>query len=157
MVGLLLENIDTRQQIGFLAGVFEVISRHGVSVDLVATSETTTTLAIQRQANDLDDATLERLVADLEPLCRVEAFPDCSCVNLVGRGARRALPALAAAREFFEHSPLLMASQSANDMSISLLVRAEDAVELAGLLHRELVERVAGGDARLAGGADRSA
>ena len=139
MVVLLLENLDTRQQVGFLAGVFEAIARRGLSVDQVATSETTTTVAIDRAANRLDDAGLEALATELKSQCRVAVFRDCSCVNLVGRGARTGLARLGPMRSFFERHPLYMLSQSANDLSLSLLVPAGTAPELMRLLHRHLV------------------
>ena len=140
MLVMLLENLDTRQQVGFLARVFEVISKQGVSVDLVATSETTTTVAINLAANHLDPAAVGRLSAGLGEHCRVQVFDDCSCVNLVGRGARTALPRLGPAAEALREIPLLMLSQSANDLSISLLVQSEHAGHLAHELHRSLVE-----------------
>jgi diaminopimelate decarboxylase/aspartate kinase len=142
MLVLLLENLDTRQQVGFLAGVFATVAEQGVSVDLVATSETTTTLAIHRVANHLDEARLALLVNALQALCRVTAFPDCSCINLVGRCARRALAGLAVLEDFLAERPLLMTSQSANDLGISLLVHAADAGRLVQILHRALVERL---------------
>lgn len=140
MLVLLLENLDTRQQVGFLAAVFGAISVQGVSVDLVATSETTTTLAINRTTNHLDDAAVDRLAEGLRGLCRVTVYPDCSCVNLVGRGARRALGRMQAIGGFLDQNPLLMASHSANDLCLSLLLDADAAPELAARLHRELIE-----------------
>ncbi len=126
MAVMLLQNLDARRQVGFLAGVFDVFRRRGVSVDLVATSETTTTVAINRHANHLDRAELDGLASDLASLCTVERFDDCVCVNLVGRGARTALSRLQAAMRHFEDRPLLMVSQSANDLCLSLLVLAGD-------------------------------
>lgn len=141
---MLLENSDTRQQVGFLARVFEIVSRRGVSVDLVATSETTTTIAIDKAANHLAAGAAERLAEALEEVCRVRWFDDCSCVNLVGRGARMALARLGPAVASFEDWPLFMLSQSANDLSISLLVSAEHAPELCARLHATLI--AAGGE-----------
>jgi diaminopimelate decarboxylase/aspartate kinase len=146
MLVLLLENLDTRQQVGFLAGVFEAISRRGVSVDLVATSETTTTLAIHRQANLLDDTAINELVTALQCLCRVQLFSECSCVNLVGRGARLALARLGCTQAFFREQRLLMASLSANDLSLSLLVESAGATQLAQLLHRQFIGPAAAGE-----------
>lgn len=139
MLVLLLQNLDTRQQVGFLAGVFEAISRAGLSVDQVATSETTTTLAIDTEANHLESDSIDELVAALAPLCRVKAFPDCVCVSVVGRDARLALHGLAATNGFFHEHRLLMMSHSAADRSVSLVVDSQGADELAQLLHKELV------------------
>lgn len=141
MAVILVQNMDLRQQVGFLAWVFAVIAEQGISVDQVATSETTTTLAFNRAANHLDDAALTHLADTLAQRCRVEVFPTCCCVNLVGRGARTALARLGPVGSFFAENPLLMMSQSANDLSISLLVTASCGAPLADILHAELVVR----------------
>jgi aspartokinase len=139
MAVMLLQNLDARRQVGFLAGVFDVFRRRGVSIDLVATSETTTTVAINREANHLDRCELEALAADLSPLCSVERFDDCVCVNLVGRGARTALSRLQSAMRHFDERPLLMVSQSANDLCLSLLVLAGDHEPLLEAAHAALI------------------
>jgi diaminopimelate decarboxylase/aspartate kinase len=146
MAVMLLQNLDARRQVGFLAGVFDVFRRQGVSVDLVATSETTTTVSINMPANHLGRAELDGLAAELASLCTVERFDDCVCVNLVGRGARKALSRLQAAMLQFEDRPLLMVSQSANDLCLSLLVLAGDHQPLLRAAHDALIPaRAAGG------------
>jgi len=139
MAVMLLQNLDARRQVGFLAGVFDRIRRRGVSVDLVATSETTTTIAINKRANHLGREELDDLAADLASLCTVDRFDDCVCVNLVGRGARKALSRLQLAMRQFEDRPLLMVSQSANDLCLSLLVLAGDHHALLRAAHEALI------------------
>lgn len=145
MAVMLLQNLDARRQVGFLAGVFDVFRRQGVSVDLVATSETTTTVSINMPANHLGRAELDGLAAELASLCTVERFDDCVCVNLVGRGARTALSRLQAAMQQFEDRPLLMVSQSANDLCLSLLVLAGDHQPLLRAAHDALIPGRAAG------------
>ncbi|MDT8320463.1 MAG: aspartate kinase [Xanthomonadales bacterium] len=139
MAVLLLENLDHRHQVGFLAEVFGIFSRRGLSVDLVATSETTTTVALNIEANHLPAEDLAALVAELSGRCRVKLFDDCVCVNLVGRGVRTALCRLQEVMSFFERRPLLMLSQSANDLCLSLLVESGDHEELLRAAHRALI------------------
>ena len=139
MVVLLLQKRDTRREVGFLARVFEIVRRHGISVDLVATSETTTTIAINAPANHVDAAGLARLVRELESQCTVKVYEHCVCVNLVGSGVRTALARMAGAMEFFRDHPLLMMSQSANDLCLSLLLEARDHEELLRRAHAALV------------------
>ena len=145
MAVMLLQNLDARRQVGFLAAVFDVFRRHGVSIDLVATSETTTTVALNKAANHLDRAGLDRLTADLGHHCTVQRFDDCVCVNLVGRGARKALARLAPALAHFEERPLLMVSQSANDLCLSLLMPAGDHPALLRSAHAALIPPSADG------------
>ncbi len=139
MAVLLLRNLDTRQQVGFLAAVFAAIAERGLSVDQVATSETTTTLALNRMSNPLDEAALADLAQALSTICEVQLMADCCCVSVVGRAARTALSGLQAAEVFFQQHALHMMSQSANDLSISLLVDRAGAQDLARLLHKALV------------------
>jgi len=139
MLVMLLENLDTRQQVGFLAWAFGVISSLGISIDLVATSETTTTVAINNVDNHIDEALLRSMTGRLSVRCRLRLYPDSCCVNLVGRGVRTALAQLGPVAAMIEEQPLLMVSQSANDMCLSLLVYPEHADELANALHRLLV------------------
>jgi diaminopimelate decarboxylase/aspartate kinase len=139
MAVMLLQNLDARRQVGFLAGVFEIFRRHGISIDLVATSETTTTVALDKAANHLDTRGLDALESDLRERCRVDRFDDCVCVNLVGRGVRTALSRLSAVMRFFDDHPLLMVSQSANDLCLSLLVPAGDHRLLLRSAHAALI------------------
>jgi diaminopimelate decarboxylase/aspartate kinase len=139
MLVLLLQNLDMRHQIGFLARVFAVFAKHSISVDLVATSETTTTVAFSRSKNHLETSQVARLVSELEPICTVEVFDPCTCINLVGRGVRVSLPRLQKALTWFDDHRLLMLSQSANDLCLSLLVSEKGARELLKLAHQCLI------------------
>ena len=139
MAVLLLQNLDTREHVGFLAWVFSQISHCGISVDLVATSETTTTIALNRTSNQIDDESLAHLAEILRERCSVTVHPRCSTINLVGRGARVALAELDSGSRFFIDHPLLMLSQSANDLCISILLHSSHADELFGILHEALI------------------
>jgi len=142
MVVVLLQNLDARVQVGFLAGVFEIFRRSGISVDLVATSETTTTVAVNCASNHLGDNDLKDLCEDLGSLCKVKLFSNCVCINLVGRGVRTALSRLQNVMRYFEKRPLLMASQSANDLCLSLLIHADDHERLLKDAHTVLIPTV---------------
>jgi diaminopimelate decarboxylase/aspartate kinase len=139
MAVILLQNLDARFQVGFLADVFDIFRRRGISIELVATSETTTTVAINYQTNHLGAEDLDDLVENLGTLCKVKLFVDCVCVNLVGRGARLGLSRLQDVMRYFERHPLLMVSQSANDLCLSLLVNYGAHESLVTGAHRALI------------------
>lgn len=139
MLVLLLQNTDTRREVGFLARVFDVFRQQGLSIDLVATSETTTTVAINAPANQLDGASLEALILDLRKECTVVPHSGCVCVNLVGRSIRMSLSKLQKTLDYFEDHPLLMLSQSANDLCLSLLVKEDGHEDLLRALHDVLI------------------
>ena len=46
--------------VGFLADAFQVFKEHGLSVDLVSTSETNVTVSLDPAANALDAEAVER-------------------------------------------------------------------------------------------------
>jgi len=139
MLVLLLQKLDNRREVGFLARVFDIFRLRGISIDLVATSETTTTVALNRTANLLDDSSLAGLVENLREHCTVLVHSDCVCVNLVGTSVRTALAKLHSAMGYFAQRPLYMLSQSANDLCLSLLMQAGDHELLIQELHRELI------------------
>ena len=66
--GITLVSMDSPgmwHQVGFLADAFQIFKDHGMSVDLVSTSETNVTVSLDPAANTLDPAALERLSAAL--------------------------------------------------------------------------------------------
>jgi aspartokinase len=79
------------------------------------------------------------MTQELSARCRLRLYQDCCCVNLVGRGARTALSQMGPAAASFREWPLLMLSQSANDMCLSLLVYPEHANTLLHDLHECLI------------------
>jgi len=139
MLVLLLQKIDIRREVGFLAGVFETFRQRGISIDLVATSETTTTVALNRAANLLDDLSMAELLANLRQHSTVEVFANCVCINLVGTAVRTVFSQLRSSMVYFVERPLLMMSQSANDLCLSLLTPAGEHEMLVRQLHNELI------------------
>ncbi|MCX4246822.1 aspartate kinase [Paraliomyxa miuraensis] len=67
------------EQVGFLARFFEVLARHQVVVDLVATSEVSVSITTH------DREALERSLPDLAPLGRVEVHGGKTILAVVGR------------------------------------------------------------------------
>ena len=90
------------QEVGFLAKAFAVFSEHGVSVDLISTSETNVTVSIDTSDGNLPEDVEDALIEDLQQLCHVRLISDCSAVSLVGRKIRTIIPKLAPALEVFE-------------------------------------------------------
>src|SRR5207249_6671328 len=66
---------------GFLARVFEVFGRHHVVVDLVTTSEVSISVTVD------DSSHLDKTLAELEAIGRVEVRRDLAVIAVVGEGA----------------------------------------------------------------------
>ena len=130
-------------QVGFLADAFAVFKRHGLSVDLVSTSETSVTVSLDPQANVLGDAVLGALQRDLAPLCRTQVIGPCASVSLVGRNIRGILPRLGEALGVFAEQRIHLVSQAANDLNLTFVVDEEQGARLVSELHALLIEPVA--------------
>jgi aspartate kinase len=80
----LVDIVSTRMvgQPGFLEGVFSAFARHGVSVDMVATSEVSISLTLDT-ANDL-----EALKEDLARIAKVEIRTGKAIVTIIGDVSR---------------------------------------------------------------------
>ena len=127
------------QEVGFLADAFAVFKRHGLSVDLVSTSETNVTVSLDPAANVLDAGAVDRLVEDLQQLCRVQVLGPCASVSLVGRNIRGILHQLGGAFELFEEQKIYLVSQAANDLNFTFVVDEDQGDRLVGQLHDLLI------------------
>jgi len=134
-----METLGMWHQVGFLADAFAVFKEHGLSVDLVSTSETTVTVSLDPAANALDARALESLVTALTRLCRVEVIGPCSAVSLVGRSIRATLHRLGDALELFEEQRIYLVTQAANDLNITFVVDEEQGDRLVSRLHDVIV------------------
>jgi len=145
--GITLVSLDSPgmwHQVGFLADAFQVFKQHGMSVDLVSTSETNVTVSLDPAANTLDNARVAELVADLSRLCRVQVIGPCASVSLVGRNIRAILHQLGGAFEFFEEQKIYLVSQAANDLNFTFVVDENQGQRLVAQLHELLIRPVAG-------------
>ena len=127
-------------QVGFLADAFAVFKRHGFSVDLVSTSESTVTVSLEPHmpAHD-DEERMDAFVSDLRELCRVKVISGCTSISLVGNSIRTILGRLSAALDVFQDRHVYMVTQSANDLNLTLVVDPEHALSLVRKLHQLLI------------------
>jgi len=139
-----LESPGMWHQVGFLADAFQVFKQHGMSVDLVSTSETNVTVSLDPAANTLSNARVAQLVAELSRLCRVQVIGPCASVSLVGRNIRGILHQLGGAFEFFEEQKIYLVSQAANDLNFTFVVDENQGDRLVEQLHELLIRPVAG-------------
>jgi len=139
--GVTVVSMDTLgmwQQVGFLADVFQVFKHHGLSVDLVATSEANVTVTLDPMANALDPGVIDRLLRDLNQYCDAKVIGPCAVVSLVGRHIRSMLNELGPAFEVFDEQKVHLVSQAASDLNFGFVVDEEQAERLVRQLHGQL-------------------
>jgi len=134
-----MESIGMWQQVGFLADVFERFKRHGLSVDLIGSSETNVTVSLDPSENLVSTDVLARLSEDLSEVCRVKVIAPCAAFTLVGRGMRSLLHTLSGVWATFGQERVHLISQSSNDLNLTFVIDEADADGLLPELHRELI------------------
>ena len=140
-----LESPGMWHEVGFLADAFQVFKSHGLSVDLISTSETNVTVSLDPAANSLDQALIDALIGDLSQLCRVQVLGPCASVSLVGRNIRGILHQLGEAFELFAEQRVYLLSQAANDLNFSFVVDESQGDRLVNELHERLIRPVRAG------------
>ena len=139
-----MESPGMWHQVGFLADAFQVFKQHGLSVDLVSTSETNVTVSLDPQANTLDQPTMDALLSSLADLCRAEVIGPCAALSLVGRNIRGILHKLGDALALFEEQRIHLVSQAANDLNFTLVIDEEQGDRLVSQLHELLIQTTPG-------------
>ena len=134
-----MESIGMWQQVGFLADVFEFFKRHGLSIDLVGTSETNVTVSLDPTENLVNTDVLSTLCTDLAKVCRVKVIAPCAAITLVGRGMRSMLHRLSGVLAEFGPLRVHLISQSSNNLNLTFVVDEEVAADLVPRLHELLI------------------
>lgn len=130
-----LDSIQMWQQAGFLADVFACFKKFGISIDLIATSETNVTVTLNKEYNIIDDQTLDNLIEALGKFCTPKVIGPCTAINLVGKNIRSILHKLAPAFSVFEDKKIFLISQAASDLNFTFVVDEKDAPKILGTLH----------------------
>jgi len=139
-----MESPGMWHQVGFLSDAFAIFKEHGLSVDLVSTSETNVTVTLDPQANTLDQGTLDALVAHLSRLCRVKVIGPCASLSLLGRNIRAIIHQLGEAFELFEEQKIYLISQAANDLNFTFVIDESQGDRLVSQLHDLLIRATQG-------------
>jgi len=129
--------------VGFLAKVCQAFERHGLSIGMVATSETNVTISIDRVYGfSLEESTIESLLSDLNQFCEAHCIRDCAAVSLVGRDIRSVLHELGPALEVLDQLKLYLVTQAASDLNLTFVVDSIHAQRLTTKLHSQIFGQV---------------
>lgn len=135
-----MEGIGMWQQVGFLADVFARFKKHGLSVDLIGSSETNVTVSLDPSENLVSTDVLAALSADLAEVCRVKVIAPCTAITLVGRGMRSLLHKLSDVWAMFGRERVHLISQSSNDLNLTFVIDEAAADGMLPVLHAALID-----------------
>lgn len=114
---------------GFLARIFEVFGRLGVSVDLVSTSEVSVSVTLD------PGAPLKRLEAELSQFASVRVEEGRAIVALVGEELKRTKGVTGRAFGALRDINIEMISLGSNEINLSLVIEGSRAAEALRRLH----------------------
>jgi aspartate kinase len=114
---------------GFLASIFSIFAEARISVDLVATSEVSVSMTLDRTEG------LGAVLQRLEAFGTVDVETRRGIVCLVGKGLWRDSAVVARVFNTLEDVPLRMISLGSSDTNLSLVVAEEDADRAVRKLH----------------------
>lgn len=134
-----MESLGMWQQVGFLADTFEVFKRHGLSIDLVSTSQSNVTVSLDPGLNAHFQDIRGEFVEELSAQCKVKVIESTSAVSLLGRHIRTILHQLGSAFEVFQEHQVYLVSQAANDLNFTFVVGSEQADRLVRQLHEQVI------------------
>jgi diaminopimelate decarboxylase/aspartate kinase len=135
-----MESLGMWQQVGFLADVFASFKRHGLSVDLIGSSETNVTVSLDPSQNLLDPEVLKDLCQDLAQVCRVKVIAPCAALTLVGRGMRQMLDRLTQVFAELNAHRVHLLTQASNDLNLTFVVDEQGLDALVVRLHAALID-----------------
>jgi len=126
---------------GFLAKVFAPFADLGISVDLVATSQSAVSVTLDEIPGGIEGESFAALLERLRSLGDVEVVHPSAVVSIVGRRIRTVLHELGPAFSVFREHEVHLVSESSEDLNLSFVVGEDDAPRLLAELHARLLPR----------------
>lgn len=136
-----VHSLDMLHRYGFLARLFQVLSDHKISVDLVTTSEVSVALTLDSDINNPGSSMLsDEVLEELQKFSEVEIVKDLSLVALVGNNldatAGLSGPVFGSLQEINIH----LICHGASSHNLCFLVAENDAEEVVQVLHKRFIK-----------------
>ncbi len=141
IVLITIETVSMWHQVGFLSQIFDSFKKHGLSIDLISTSEASVTVSIDKSNGGYQANAIDQLLDDLNQFSNARVIGPCASVSLIGENIRMVLHQLGETFEVFESQQIHMMSLAANNLNLSFVVDSDQAERLAKQLHVLLVEQ----------------
>ncbi len=138
-IGITVINIQSSRMLmayGFLSSIFAVFQKHKTAVDLVSTSEVAVSLTIDNTTR------LEDIVIDLREFAEVGVFSQKAIVCVVGEQMRSTAGVVDRVFRGLQDINVIMISQGASEINMSLVIDEEFVDQAVQRLHREFFEPV---------------
>jgi aspartate kinase len=125
---------------GFLANIFSVLAKHGISVDLITTSEVSVALTIDNtDSHNINPFITNReLLDELNEFAEITVEENLVLLSVVGSGLTIS-GIIQKMLSVLEAYTIRLVCYGASSSSIGILVHKDNAVNMAHLLHQQLI------------------
>jgi bifunctional diaminopimelate decarboxylase / aspartate kinase len=138
---LTIRSLGMWRQVGYIASVFDALASLGLSIDLVATSQSSISLTLDPLSNLQNADFINQVCQQLASLGEVDLQPDCSVISIIGCGIGSQLTTITRAIECGPQTDIKLLSQSASELNISIVVDAEYAEQTAIAIHDQVIAK----------------
>jgi len=138
---IVLVNVHTAKMlgtVGFAARVFEVLAKHKLDVDLIATSEINISFSVPSKKKE----ELENAVKELKEMGRVSVEEGKAIISVVGKGVKQRKGFAGKVFTALGNSGINVEtiSQAAPELNLSFVVEEKDAEKAVRVLHEEFIK-----------------
>jgi len=125
---------------GFVAQVFEIIAKNGLSVDLITTSEIAVSFTLDNPPNSVSETINKKTISELSDICEVKVEYDFDAVTVVGNNMHSVAGVSSEIFAAIADFNLRMICFGANVHNLSMIVHNEDSQHVVKSLHAALFE-----------------
>ncbi len=119
---------------GSLTRIFSIFEKHGVSVDMISTSEASVSVTVDAKAP------IDPVVAELSKIGNITVDRDKSQVSIIGKNIIGVKGAVAAVFEAVSDSKIYMMSQGSSFLNLSIVVDRPEMMTVIRNLHKTFFE-----------------
>ncbi len=131
---LTIESSRMLMAYGFLERIFDVFSRHKISVDLISTSEISVSLTVDIEFS------LDSVIQDLNRFSTVNLIKDRSIISMVGDGIKNSPHFLNQVFNALDGLAIEMITFGASNVNLSLVVSTQNLKRAVNKLHQAFFE-----------------
>jgi aspartate kinase len=137
---LTVHSLDMLHRHGFLARLFQVLSNHKISVDLVTTSEVSVSLTLDTNANTAGkDFLPEQVIHELKTFCQVEVEHNLAIIALIGNNLHTTSGLSGPVFSSLEGINVRLICHGASSHNLCFLVHQESSNEVVQKLHQRFI------------------
>jgi len=138
---LTLHSLDMLHRYGFLAKIFEILSKHKISVDLVTTSEVSVALTLDSDISAPGNQKItDQVLEELRQFCEVEISRNLSLIALVGNNLDATAGLSGPVFGSLEEINVRLICHGASSHNLCFLVSENEAENVIIKLHKRFIE-----------------